>query len=155
MAPNDLIMLVSTEKEGDAYLVVTHDLPALRRFREWVESRSDPFAPKEEPAVGARGRVEAAFDPAATQAMPPVLRNEPNPVTVNKMVLPNEPTTEPPAAPPPTGPEPGEFTRVFRPSSATPVQRPPVLRNEPNRVKVEGPVLPNEPTPPPASAESG
>ncbi len=217
MAPNDLIMLVSAEKEGDAYLVVTHDVPALRQFREWVESRSDPPPPKEAPAAGARGRVEAAFDPAATQVMPrkafeappgptsqqatppavgdeftrmferpaagarsafteeadsglpaaappgeftqmfgpraapakpaPVLRNEPSAISGKSPVLPNELS-----APSPGPEEPGEFTRMFRPPSATPVQRPPVLRNEPSAVTADRPVLPSEPTALPSGA---
>ncbi len=177
MGPNDLIMLVSAEKEGDAYLVVTHDVPALRRFREWVESRSDPPAPKEEPAVGARGRVEAAFDPAATQVMHRKAFETP-PAPTSQSATPG-PTSQPAARQPvadeftrmferpgagarspfdeetvsggPAAEPPGEFTQMFGPRAA-PVKPPPVLRNEPTAGSGSGRILPNEPTVPAATA---
>ncbi len=113
-----------------------------------------PNEPTPPPARAESGEFTRMFRPpsAAPVQPPPVLRNEPNPVTVDKTVLPNEPTGPPPAAPPATGPEPGEFTRMFRPPSAAPVQPPPVLRNEPNPVTVDKPVLPSQLTVPPPTA---
>src|SRR5581483_11681360 len=59
MSPDDLIMLVQADTRDNFYIVVTHDVPALRHFREWIERGS----------TAAVQQGSESFDPSQTQRM--------------------------------------------------------------------------------------
>jgi hypothetical protein len=147
MAPDHLIMLVSAGDEGDSYIVVTHDVPPLRHFREWVENRSAPapgeaFDPdKTQRMPSGAARLFPLFDPpegAAAQRPVPSAPQRPTagPGEFTRMFK-TAPVRDEPNLPPasPRAAEPGEFTRMFK--------TPPV-RDEPN-------LAPAAPAPPRAT----
>jgi hypothetical protein len=147
MAPEDLITLLSADNDGDFYIVVTHDIPDLRRFREWIESRSAPGtsietlpAPSAAP-VGALDRPKiqristqatepgglgeatqlfSAFDPskgAGTEKETVATKPEAEPGEFTRMFAGPPVRNEPNTSAPP---EPGEFTRMFTPHVTRP-----------------------------------
>lgn len=118
MGPEDLIMLVAAEREGEYYVVVTHDQPPLRQFATWVRERSDNVASKEtvrtplpKPAPKA---AEEPFDPDRTQLMSPKIGG-PSASKIDAM---------PPVANEPPRSEPGEFTRLFQVPPAASSEQP-------------------------------
>jgi len=152
MAPDHLIMLVSAGDEGDSYIVVTHDAPPLRRFREWVESRSaptpgEPFDPdKTQLMPRESARLFPLFDPPGVtstehQARAANQRPTAGPGEFTRMFkapVRNEPNSLPAVPLPARAAEPGEFTRMFKT---------PLVRDEPN----SAPAVPT----PPRAAELG
>lgn len=130
MAPNDLMMLVSAEKEGDSYIVITHDTPLLRRFSEWVEGRpgsSDSGSPITKESVPLKPVTPAVppWDPERTQLMPPKAR-------VSKL--------------------PGDFETMFQRAAQEPPRSPfgdeqtsTPSRNEPSSIPASSPIPSNEP----------
>src|SRR5581483_9624914 len=136
---------VQADTRDNFYIVVTHDVPALRHFREWIErgstaavqQGSESFDPSQtqrmaresiERGVSAGDDLTRAF---GTSPLPKETKAEPDDFT--RMFAPPGSPNEPkaPAAPPAPAQQagPGEFTRMF--SAPRPAAPPPALPNEP------------------------
>jgi hypothetical protein len=128
MGPEDLIMLVGAEREGEFYVVVTHDLPPLRAFGQWVQERSDAVSKVK----------EEAFDPDRTQLMAsPAARPKPEPQQsepgeFTRLFAPSQPSPARGNSAPPLKAQPGEFTRMFEaPAPVNEKPAPPPPKQEP------------------------